>query len=163
MARLNITLDQGEVLQLLGDSGGDAFRALLQESVNAVLRAESDEQLRAGRYEWLPRAMSQETRFLRSRAPTCRNIYGFCVPLRRKRACPVARYTVFAFLLGIGAPVDNPRRRAAGLPRVSRNVLTWGFAESRVFRGHEARREGCLLGTRGGEFPRRSTQKPCFL
>ena len=99
MARLNITLDQGEMLQLLGDSGGDAFRALLQESVNAVLRAESDEQLRAGRYEWLPRAMSQETRFLRSRAPTCRNIYGFCVPLRRKRACPVARYTVFAFPL----------------------------------------------------------------
>ena len=93
MARLNITLDQGEVLQLLGDSGGDAFRALLQESVNAVLRAESDEQLRTGRYEWLPRAMSQETRFLRSRAPTCRNIYGFCVPARPL----VTRYTVFAF------------------------------------------------------------------
>ena len=51
MAQLNITLNQEEILQLLGDSGGDAFRALLQESVNAVLRAESDEQLRAGRYE----------------------------------------------------------------------------------------------------------------
>lgn len=51
MARINITLDQDEILRLLGDSGGEAFRTMLQESVNAVLRAESDEQLRAGRYE----------------------------------------------------------------------------------------------------------------
>lgn len=51
MAHLNITLDQDEILRLLGDSSGEAFRTLLQESVNAVLRAESDEQLRAGRYE----------------------------------------------------------------------------------------------------------------
>lgn len=51
MAQLNITLDQDEILRLLGNSGGDAFRIMLQESVNAVLRAESDEQLRAGRYE----------------------------------------------------------------------------------------------------------------
>ena len=51
MAQINITLDQDEILRLLGNSGGDAFRVMLQESVNAVLRAESDEQLRAGRYE----------------------------------------------------------------------------------------------------------------
>ena len=51
MAQLNITLNQDEILQLLGDGGGEAFRTLLQESVNAVLRAESDEQLGAARYE----------------------------------------------------------------------------------------------------------------
>lgn len=51
MAQLNITLDQDEILQLLGNSGGDAFRELLQRSVNAVLRAESDEQIGAARYE----------------------------------------------------------------------------------------------------------------
>ncbi|MGN1361811.1 MAG: IS256 family transposase [Eggerthellaceae bacterium] len=51
MAQLNITLDQDEILRLLGDSGGDAFRRLLEASVNAVLRAESDAQLGAARYE----------------------------------------------------------------------------------------------------------------
>lgn len=51
MARINITLDQDEILRLLADSGGDAFRKLLQESLNGVLRAESAEQLRAAPYE----------------------------------------------------------------------------------------------------------------
>lgn len=51
MAQLNITLDQDEVLRLLGDGSGDAFRALLQETLNAVMRAESAEQLRAAPYE----------------------------------------------------------------------------------------------------------------
>lgn len=51
MAQLNITLDQEEILRLLSDSGGDAFRELLRASVNAVLRAESDEQIGAARYE----------------------------------------------------------------------------------------------------------------
>lgn len=51
MAQINITLDQDEILRLLGDSGGDAFRALLQESLNAVMRAESAEQLGAAPYE----------------------------------------------------------------------------------------------------------------
>ena len=51
MAQLNITLDQDEVMRLLGADSGDAFRLLLQESLNAVLRAESAEQLRAQPYE----------------------------------------------------------------------------------------------------------------
>lgn len=51
MAQLNITLDQDEILRLLGDSSGDAMRVLLQEAVNAVLKAESDEQIGADRYE----------------------------------------------------------------------------------------------------------------
>ena len=48
MARINLTLDQDEVLGLLTDGGGDAFRLLLQET---VLRAESAEQLCAQPYE----------------------------------------------------------------------------------------------------------------
>ena len=51
MAQLNITLDQDEVMRLLEADSGDAFRALLQGALNAVLRAESAEQLRAAPYE----------------------------------------------------------------------------------------------------------------
>ena len=45
MARINLTLDQDEVLGLLADGGGDAFRLLLQETLNGVLREKSAEQL----------------------------------------------------------------------------------------------------------------------
>ena len=51
MAQLNITLDQQEILRLLEDSRPDAFKILLQEALNGVLRAESAEQLRAAPYE----------------------------------------------------------------------------------------------------------------
>ena len=51
MARINLTLDQDEVLGLLTDGGGDAFRLLLQETLNGVLRAKSAEQLCAQPYE----------------------------------------------------------------------------------------------------------------
>ena len=51
MARINITFDQDEILRLLADSSGNAFKSLLQESLNAVLLAESAEQLRAAPYE----------------------------------------------------------------------------------------------------------------
>lgn len=51
MAQINLTLDQDEVLRLLGDDRGDAFRELLRQTLNAVLRAESAEQLRAEPYE----------------------------------------------------------------------------------------------------------------
>lgn len=51
MAQLNITLDQEEILRLLADNSGDAFKTLLRESLNSVLRAESAEQLRAAPYE----------------------------------------------------------------------------------------------------------------
>lgn len=54
MAQLNITLDQDEILRMLSDSSGDAFRTLLQESLNGVLRAESAELLRAEPYERTP-------------------------------------------------------------------------------------------------------------
>ncbi len=51
MAQINVTLDQDEILRLLADSSGDAFRQVLATALNAVMRAESDEQLGAGRYE----------------------------------------------------------------------------------------------------------------
>ena len=51
MAQINITLDQDEILGLLADNGSDAFRVLLQNSLNIFMRAESSEQLRAEPYE----------------------------------------------------------------------------------------------------------------
>ena len=51
MAQLNITLNQEEILSLLQENSGDAFKKLLQESLNAVLKAESKEQLKAEPYE----------------------------------------------------------------------------------------------------------------
>lgn len=51
MARLNITLNQDEILQLLSVDREDAFRILLQDSLNSILKIESQEQLRAALYE----------------------------------------------------------------------------------------------------------------
>ena len=51
MAELNITLNQEEILQLLSNDRGDAFKTLLQASLNSILQAESAEQLKADRYE----------------------------------------------------------------------------------------------------------------
>ncbi len=51
MAQLNITLNQDEILQLLGENSNKAFKTLLQESLNSVLKAESSEQLKATPYE----------------------------------------------------------------------------------------------------------------
>ena len=51
MAQLNITLNQEEILQMLSQNSGDAFRKLLESSLNSVLQAESAEQLQAAPYE----------------------------------------------------------------------------------------------------------------
>ena len=51
MAQLNITLNQDEILQLLSTDRDDAFKKLLQDSLNSILQAESTEQLKADRYE----------------------------------------------------------------------------------------------------------------
>ena len=51
MAQLNITLNQDEILQLLSDNRDDAFKKLLQDSLNSILKAESTEQLKADPYE----------------------------------------------------------------------------------------------------------------
>ena len=51
MALLNITLNQEDILQLLSPDHDDAFRTFLQNSLHAVLKAESQEQLKANPYE----------------------------------------------------------------------------------------------------------------
>lgn len=51
MAQLNITLNQDEILELLAKNSGEAFKKLLQESLNSILQAESAEQLHATPYE----------------------------------------------------------------------------------------------------------------
>jgi transposase-like protein len=51
MARLNITLDQDEIFQRLEKDTGDAFRNLLQETLNTLMTTESREQLRADPYQ----------------------------------------------------------------------------------------------------------------
>lgn len=51
MAQLNITLNQEEILQLLSSNRDDAFKKLLQDSLNSILMAESTEQLKAEKYE----------------------------------------------------------------------------------------------------------------
>ena len=51
MARLNITLDQDEMLALLEKNSGEAFKRLLEKALNQILLAESEEQLKAAPYE----------------------------------------------------------------------------------------------------------------
>ncbi len=51
MAQLNITLDQAEILQLLLEDRGNAFKSILQTSLNKILQAESSEQIKAAPYE----------------------------------------------------------------------------------------------------------------
>ena len=51
MAQLNITLNQDEILQLLADDRDSAFKKLLQDSLNSILKAESTEQLKAEPYQ----------------------------------------------------------------------------------------------------------------
>ncbi len=51
MAQLNITLNQEEIQALLLEDCGEAFKKILQSSLNKILQAESAEQLKAGPYE----------------------------------------------------------------------------------------------------------------
>lgn len=51
MAQLNITLNQEEIQQLLSENSGEAFKKILKESLNSIMKAESAEQLQAAPYE----------------------------------------------------------------------------------------------------------------
>ena len=51
MAEINITLNQAEILELLGNSQGDAFKHILEKSLNSFMKAESNEQIGAEEYE----------------------------------------------------------------------------------------------------------------
>lgn len=51
MAQLNITLNEEEILHLMQTDRTDAFKKILETSLNQFLKAESKEQLNAERYE----------------------------------------------------------------------------------------------------------------
>ena len=51
MAQLNITLNQEEIQALLLEDQGEAFKKILQASLNKILQAESAEKLKAEPYE----------------------------------------------------------------------------------------------------------------
>lgn len=51
MAQLNITLNQEEIQAFLLEDQGEAFKKILQASLNKILQAESAEQLKAEPYE----------------------------------------------------------------------------------------------------------------
>ena len=51
MAQLNITLNQEEIQALLLEDQGEAFKKILQSSLNKILQVESAEQLKAAPYE----------------------------------------------------------------------------------------------------------------
>ena len=51
MAQINITLNQEEIQRLLTENRDEAFKKLLENAVNSVLKAESTQQLHAEPYE----------------------------------------------------------------------------------------------------------------
>ena len=51
MAQLNITLNQEEILQLLCNDRDEVSKTLLQNSLNSLLKAESQQQLKAKPYK----------------------------------------------------------------------------------------------------------------
>lgn len=51
MAQLNLTLNQEEIQELLSSDNSEAFRRMLERTLNEFLKAESSEQLHAERYE----------------------------------------------------------------------------------------------------------------
>ena len=51
MAKIYCTLDEDEMLQILSGNQEEIFRQLLEKSINCLLKAESEEQLKAAPYE----------------------------------------------------------------------------------------------------------------
>ena len=121
MAQLNITLDQDEVLRLLGDGSGDAFRVLLQETLNAVLRAESAEQLRAQPYERT--AERTDSRNGTRKRPLITRIGTIELTVPRHRNVP---FKTLVF--------ENYRRSEAALVTVMAEMVVAGVSTAKVGR-----------------------------
>ena len=64
MAQLNITLNQDEILQLLLVDREEAFRKLLQRTLNDILKVESHEQLQEPLMSALTAAWTVATDFV---------------------------------------------------------------------------------------------------
>lgn len=125
MAQLNITLNQDEVLQMLGDDTGNAFRVLLQETLNGVLQAESAEQLRAGRYERTE--LRTDSRNGTRRRPLTTRIGTIELEVPRHRDVPF-RSLVF----------DNYSRSEGALVTTMAEMVVAGVSTARVGRVMEA-------------------------
>ena len=121
MAQINVTLDQAEVLRLLEAGCGDAFRMLLQEALNCVLRAESAEQLHAGPYERTERRTDSRNG-VRARPLTTR-IGSIELAVPRHRNVPF-RTLVF----------DNYKRSEAALVTVMAEMVVAGVSTAKVGR-----------------------------
>lgn len=121
MAQINATLDQAEVLRLLEADSGDAFRTLLQEALDCVLRAESSEQLHAGPYERTEERTDCRNG-VRTRALTTR-IGSIELDVPRHRNVP---FKTLVF--------DNYKRSEAALVTVMAEMVVVGVSTAKVGR-----------------------------
>ncbi|RRF99191.1 MAG: hypothetical protein DUD39_05590 [Coriobacteriaceae bacterium] len=109
MARINLALDQDEVLGLLTDGGGDAFRLLLQETLNGVLREKSAEQLCAQPYEQTQeRTDSQNETKVR---PLTTRVATIELKVSRQRTTPFEILVFDNYKRKRGRPYDRGGRR----------------------------------------------------
>ena len=140
MARLNITLDQDEILRLLSDNSGDAFRALLQASLNGIMRAESAEQLRAAPYA-RTEERTDSRNGTRERTLTTRlGSIELCVPRHRN-----APFKTLVF--------ENYKRSEAALITTMAEMVVAGVSTAKVGR---VMREIC-----GKPFSKQSVSEAC--
>lgn len=140
MAQINVTLDQDEILRLLADSSGDAFRQVLAAALNAVMRAESDEQLGAGRYE-RSESRTDSRNGTRARRLTTR-VGTIELEVPRHRNAP---FETMVF--------ESYRRSEAALVTTMAEMVVGGVSTAKVGR---AMREIC-----GREFSKQSVSAAC--
>lgn len=113
MAQLNITLNQEEILQLLSNDQGNAFKKILEDSLNTVMKAESSEQLKAEPYERSEERVGSRNGF-RERSLTTR-IGNITLKVPKHRNCEPFKTLVFenysrsesALILGMAEMVVN--------------------------------------------------------
>ena len=140
MAQINVTLDQDEILRLLADSSGDAFRQVLAAALNAVMRAESDEQLGAGRYE-RSESRTDSRNGTRARRLTTR-VGTIVLEVPRHRNAP---FETMVF--------ESYRRSEAALVTTMAEMVVGGVSTAKVGR---VMREIC-----GREFSKQSVSAAC--
>lgn len=139
MAQINVALDQDEILRLLADSSGGAFRQVLAAALNAVMRAESDEQLGAGRYE-RSESRTDSRNGTRERRLTTR-VGTIVLGVPRHRSAP---FETMVF--------ESYRRSEAALVTTMAEMVVGGVSTAKV---GKVMREIC-----GREFPRQSVSAP---
>lgn len=140
MAQLNITLDQDEILRLMADDSGDAFKELLRASLNSIMRVESDEQLRAAPYE-RTEERTDSRNGTRERSLTTRlGSIELCVP--RHRNVP---FKTLVF--------ENYRRSEAALVTTMAEMVVAGVSTAKVGR---VMQEIC-----GRSFSKQSVSEAC--